>query len=199
LIDRLVRLVPALSEREVSVGPSFDTIQEDLGSLAFFLLGTGLEIETSLAWADNDRVYAAGVKIDTTGRLHFDDEWVHRMFSVRQAFAGYSHYGYRQPKWSPEKVLMTLNPAAESSRRDQSPNGATDQYVTLDMAAAMVNRSKKTLERCLADPDSGMPPPDVEGGGGRPHEWRWSRLRPWLESTFERELPEVFPRHSDRH
>lgn len=70
------------------------------------------------------------------------------------------------------------------------------QYVTLDQIAAMTNRSKKTLERHLHNPDSGrprMPPPDVEGGGGKPHEWIWANVRPWLEATFSRFLPERFP------
>jgi hypothetical protein len=67
-----------------------------------------------------------------------------------------------------------------------------EQYVTMDQAAACVNRSKKTLERHLK---KGMPKPDVEGGGGRPHEWKWSTLRPWLERTFGKSLPQRFPRH----
>lgn len=67
------------------------------------------------------------------------------------------------------------------------------QYVTLDQMAALVNRSKKTLERELNRPNSDMPKPDVEGGGGKPHEWRWDRIRPWLVTTYARELPVRFP------
>ena len=67
------------------------------------------------------------------------------------------------------------------------------QYVTLDQAAALVNRSKKTLERYVADPKRGAPAPDVEGGGGKPHEWLYEMLRPWLEQQFSRKLPERFP------
>jgi hypothetical protein len=72
----------------------------------------------------------------------------------------------------------------------------TDQYVTLDQAAALVNRAKKTLERHMANGCPQAPAPDVEGGGGKPHEWLWSRLRPWLEEQFRRPLPEHFPRGS---
>ncbi len=64
--------------------------------------------------------------------------------------------------------------------------------VTLHQAAAMVNRVKKTLERYKKD-DSTMPQPRVSGGGGKPDEWAWAELRPWLEKTFERPLPERFP------
>ena len=34
---------------------------------------------------------------------------------------------------------------------------------------------------------------DVEGGGGKPDEWLWSRVRPWLAEEFGRPLPERFP------
>jgi hypothetical protein len=77
------------------------------------------------------------------------------------------------------------------------PEVAAPQYVTLDQAAAIINRNKKTLERYLNDPSykkHKMPPPEVEGGGGKPHEWLWSTLRPWLEETFGRQLPDRFPR-----
>jgi hypothetical protein len=75
--------------------------------------------------------------------------------------------------------------------------GATEQYVTLDKAAAIVQRKKKTLERALHAKGSTMPQPDVEGGGGSPHEWVWTRLRPWLEERFGRRLPERYPRLTD--
>ena len=68
------------------------------------------------------------------------------------------------------------------------------QYVTLDQAAAMVNRAKKTLERHLnRRKGKPTPPPDIEGGGGKPHEWLWSRIRPWLEEEFGRKLPSDYP------
>jgi len=72
------------------------------------------------------------------------------------------------------------------------------QYVTLDQVAALINRKKKTLERYLNEPKYkkkfDMPQPEVEGGGGKPHEWLWPTLQPWLEKTFGRKLPERFPR-----
>jgi hypothetical protein len=82
---------------------------------------------------------------------------------------------------------------AEHAVWEGSAPPAAEQYVTLDQAAARVNRSKKTLERWVNKEGSDAPPPDVEGGGGRAHEWRWSILRPWLEKTFGKSLPERFP------
>jgi hypothetical protein len=70
--------------------------------------------------------------------------------------------------------------------------GSADCYVTLLQIASIVNRSKKTLEGYR---DRGeLPPPDIEGGGrGKPNEWKWETVRPWLETKFGRSLPSVFP------
>lgn len=77
------------------------------------------------------------------------------------------------------------------------PSRPVPQMVTLDQAAAIVHRSKRTLEKYLYDPALvrryAMPPPSLEGGGGRPHEWEWSVIRPWLERVFRRPLPERVP------
>jgi hypothetical protein len=66
---------------------------------------------------------------------------------------------------------------------------ARAMLVTLDQAAAAVNRSKRTLEKYLGE----MPPPEVEGGGGQAHFWDWKKLRPWLTKRFRVPLPERFP------
>jgi hypothetical protein len=76
---------------------------------------------------------------------------------------------------------------------ENDKNETLPQYVTLDKIAAMVGRKKKTLERALNKPDSDMPRPDIEGGGGKPHEWIWTRIRPWLEKNHNRSLPERLP------
>jgi hypothetical protein len=69
-------------------------------------------------------------------------------------------------------------------------NQEVRQYVTLDQVASLVNRSKRTLEGYKKQ----MPPPAIQGGGrGKADEWIWSVLRPWLEKTFDRALPERFP------
>jgi hypothetical protein len=64
--------------------------------------------------------------------------------------------------------------------------------VTLDQAAAAVNRKKRTLERRKTN--GKLPPPSVEGGGGKPDFWDWSTIRPWLESEFSMKLPDRYPR-----
>jgi hypothetical protein len=69
------------------------------------------------------------------------------------------------------------------------PVAGAEGLVTLQQAAAMVSRSKRTLEKHKGE----MPLPRVDGGGGRPDEWAWSELRPWLEEKFRRTLPERFP------
>ncbi len=63
------------------------------------------------------------------------------------------------------------------------------QLVKLDQMASIVNRNKKTLERFKAK----MPPPDIDGGGGKPDEWNWATVRPLLQEQYNRVLPERFP------
>jgi hypothetical protein len=70
-----------------------------------------------------------------------------------------------------------------------APAVPTQDLVTLDQAAGLVHRSKRTLERHKAT----MPHPVVRGGGGKSDRWRWSDLRPWLERKFDTQLPEIPP------
>jgi hypothetical protein len=74
------------------------------------------------------------------------------------------------------------------------PNAGTQteelpQYVTLDQAAALVQRSKRTLEKALKRKKNPLPDPDVQGIGGRPNEWEWVRIKTWLEREYSRKLP----------
>jgi len=66
-----------------------------------------------------------------------------------------------------------------------------DDLVTLDQAAAVVGQSKRTLERYLQRED--LPTPDLPGGGGKPHRWYWSNLRPKLQEHFRPDLPARYP------
>jgi hypothetical protein len=84
-------------------------------------------------------------------------------------------------------------PAPPSASPPADSTTDAEQYVTLDQMSALVNRSKKTLARQMNAKGSNAPTPDVEGGGGKPHEWVWSKIRPWLEKQFNRQLPERFP------
>jgi hypothetical protein len=67
------------------------------------------------------------------------------------------------------------------------------QYVKLDQIAAIVSHGKRTLERLKGRQPNPLPDPDIEGGGGKADEWRWDRIRPWLEAEYKRSLPEQFP------
>ena len=73
----------------------------------------------------------------------------------------------------------------------QTSGGSADCCVTILQMGAMVNRSKKTIERLTAT--KGFPRATVEGGGGKPHEWRWDDVRPILEKEYGRVLPATFP------
>jgi hypothetical protein len=69
------------------------------------------------------------------------------------------------------------------------PLSLRPQWVTLNQMAAVVHRSKRTLERFRRH----MPAPRVLGRRGRPHLWDWPEVRPWLEATFGLQLPERYP------
>jgi hypothetical protein len=91
-------------------------------------------------------------------------------------------------------VLASVMTDILSRRIPNKPEAVTDGasvdcLVTLQQAAAMVNRSKRSLERAVPN----MPMPRVQGAGGKPSEWEWSELRPWLETEYGRPLPERFP------
>jgi hypothetical protein len=83
---------------------------------------------------------------------------------------------------------------AEVTKAKQAPE-AQPYYpadlVTLNQAAGMVHRSKRTLE--VYKTEGRLPAPTVEGGGGRPDLWDWAVIRPWLTQTFGINLPESFP------
>lgn len=89
-----------------------------------------------------------------------------------------------------DKPADTPGPMGDAG---QEIEGAVLQYVTLSMMAAIVQRSPRTLEKWKARPKNPLPLPDIEGGGGKPDEWEWSRVRPWLQDESGRRLPVVFP------
>jgi hypothetical protein len=92
-------------------------------------------------------------------------------------------------------AVMPASEAAQGGQREEPP---VECYVTLDKMAAIVDRSKRTMEKYKAGNKNPLPRPDVEGGGGRPDEWNWPTIRPWLENVFGKKLPEVFPSHRFR-
>lgn len=64
-----------------------------------------------------------------------------------------------------------------------------EQLVTLDQCAAIIRRSKRTLE----DLRGRMPAARVRGRKGRQALWAWEDVRPWLEEYSGRSLPATFP------
>ncbi len=94
----------------------------------------------------------------------------------------------RDGEADPQAVSMVEKALDESS----AGGDEVHQYVTLDQLAAIIGRSKRTLERWQRE-KTGFPMPDIEGGGGKAHEWRWDRVRPWLIKEAKRDLPERFP------
>ncbi len=63
----------------------------------------------------------------------------------------------------------------------------SDVLVTLSEAALIARIPKRSLEK------KQLPVPDLPGGKGKAHRWRWSRLRPALELYATRQIPERYP------
>jgi hypothetical protein len=89
--------------------------------------------------------------------------------------------------------LERLYPGQTGERLPATLESVPPQYVTLDQIAAVVSRSKRTVEKLLTRKKNPMPTPDIEGGGGKPNEWEWATIQPWLEKEFGRNLPERYP------
>jgi hypothetical protein len=102
----------------------------------------------------------------------------------------------RQSDLSPEAKLSEA-PALTDHPDEPSPSKASPEapldLVTLDQAAGMVHKSKRTLERFKTE--GTLPPPVVEGGGGKADLYDWKDMRPWLTKQFGIPLPEKFPRN----
>jgi hypothetical protein len=94
-------------------------------------------------------------------------------------------------EWQRAARTDSVESAAPTSLEEELPATGVEDLVNLDEAAAIVHRSKKTLERYL----SKMPAAYVQGGGGKPSLWKWAELRPWLEKQFVPDLPKRFPRN----
>ena len=84
-----------------------------------------------------------------------------------------------------QKVVFPLRREQREADK-KAKEVARDGYVTLEQMAILVNRKKKTLANYNSE--GRMPAPDIAGGQGKPAEWRWDKIRPWLEKTFGRTL-----------
>lgn len=95
-----------------------------------------------------------------------------------------------------DALLPHLRPIVPSEMRPDQQSIAsppTVWYLDLDQISACVGRKKRGLEHYKHRKKDPLPPPDVAGGRGRKHEWKWSTIRPWLERTFDRDLSSVNP------
>jgi hypothetical protein len=110
---------------------------------------------------------------------------------------------------SPEELALAVQVVRLLRRiglADPTPAAANHsgrQLVRLDQLAAIVNRSKRTLEKYVnRRPAAGhdpMPAAVIEGGGGKPALWDYAECREWLMKTFQfHRLPERFPELSNR-
>lgn len=91
-----------------------------------------------------------------------------------------------------EALLKRLQQELDQLKAGRPPSAEIDpleQLVTLDQCAAIVGRRKRTLEHYRGK----MPEPQVRGAQGRPSQWAWDDIRPWLEETFGRRLPKKYP------
>jgi hypothetical protein len=69
-----------------------------------------------------------------------------------------------------------------------------DDLVTRAEICQLLKCSPKTLSRKLNAPNSSSPNPFVTGSGrGKPDQWSYRVIHPWLEKVFGTDLPEIFP------
>ena len=114
-----------------------------------------------------------------------------RIVTREQATVWLKHEGYGVVEFDAPGVADSSPQTAEQA--DDWPD-----HVTLSQAAAMVHRSKRSLEKLITSGE--FPTADIEGGGGKAGYWRWSQLRPYLIEKFGLKLPDTFPAnfHPDR-
>jgi hypothetical protein len=87
-----------------------------------------------------------------------------------------------------EEAPVSLDPPHRGNEQGAGASSELPELVTLDQAAALVNRTANGLRHYRRQ---GMPEPFVRGTKGKPNEYLWSEMRRWLEDTFDRKVPEV--------
>lgn len=132
----------------------------------------------------------APARVLNIDRRYDDEEHYRREVVLRDLVE--QRFGPGEEGIPPDVAVEVAMKKLNEQRVDRLDCDASPQYVTLDQSAAIVSRAKKTVERAI-NADRDAPKPDIEGGGGRRHEWLWSRLRPWLENKHGRALPERYP------
>ena len=174
--------------------------------------------EVKAAWEKprptaNSRVYAVhqiaqGIVYDGASIRHWiEQRWPgeaevfrERLESLRRAITGGSVREKAdailcslEPDFDHLKLLAELLPKYLRELAGEMEAEPDTDTVTLSQAAALVNRSKRTLEG-YRQKDTTFPAPCIKGKNGKADEWAWAELRPWLVKTFKRPLPDRFPR-----
>jgi hypothetical protein len=101
---------------------------------------------------------------------------------------------YGWPGFLPTAITerTATTPHEPSAAKEQIPEAEIVDPVTLNQAAAIAHKSKRTLENYRTA--GTHPAPYFEGGGGKAALYDWRVMRPWLMKTFGIPLPEKFPR-----
>jgi hypothetical protein len=87
-----------------------------------------------------------------------------------------------------DHLPMLVNDIGLAPPETTAPEGEMPELVTLEQAAVLVNRTSSGLRHYG---NRGMPRPSIKGKKGKPNEYLWSEMRPWLEDTFARKIPDV--------
>ncbi len=120
---------------------------------------------------------------------------LHTLYGVAGNIAkALEHDAEPLPVAVPTSCHAALSAPATTPPADPSHGEKTVEqecYVTFDTLANYLRVSKKTMERRYKH--GKLCEPDIEGGGGKAHQWKYSRVRPFLETAFDRQLPERWP------
>ncbi|WP_152051312.1 hypothetical protein [Tautonia marina] len=138
------------------------------------------------AWA-RDRARAGGFPSDHPDTL--PSCWYSTLPEGLDLFSASAEAIQIISKALPNLVPGDATPPDDAARFEAKPEAPHD-LVTLNQAAGMVHRVKRTLEGYK---NKGMPDPVVEGGGGRSALYDWKEMKPWLQDTFGVILPDTFP------
>jgi len=68
-----------------------------------------------------------------------------------------------------------------------------NEYVTLDQMASIASKSERTIEKWARDKRDPLPAPDVPGNAESADQWKWDRIRPWLQAKTRKPFPQNNP------
>jgi hypothetical protein len=136
----------------------------------------------NIAPSEDDRLCLLFAISDIVARLSESESKDEIAFYIKSAYLS---------KFPMVRVIQPTPAALDAPSGTDAASDAPPDLVTLDQVAAIVHRSKRSLERYKTN--GSLPEPAVKGGGGRPDLWEWKTIRPWLEMTFRIKLPDTFP------